>query len=246
MATGSKMLVSLVATIGVAAVVVAAAGTVIASRVHDTDDQPSATVPRKTLLWTPGACVSKSGIRFDLVPCNSGDSEVVALAADPPGLGGCPDETDEVLRIGQGRTACTRNVLAPHAGAPGQGGGVLRAGDCVALDGRERPCSQPGWYGRAVAVVPNESSCPAGTLDTLVAGGAVTCLGRGGQVLAKGACVARPPDGVVARSSIDRVECGSRRAWARVTSFEQKSERCPKGSDHYLRPTGACLHLLNR
>lgn len=246
MATGSKTLVSLALTVAVAAVVVAAAGTVIAGRVKGTDDRPTATASRKTLLWSPGACVRTSGSRFDLVPCNMGDSEVVAMAADPPGLGGCPESTDEVLRVGQGRTACTRNVLDPHPGAPGQGGGVLRAGDCLGLDGRERPCSHPGWYGKAVAIAADRASCPRDTLDALALGDAVACLGKGGQVLAEGACVARLPGDEVTRSAIDRVECGSRRAWARVTSFAPKAERCPQGSDHYLRPTGACLHLLGR
>lgn len=250
------MLVALAATVAAAIAAIAAAGIVITDRADSGSRSGSGSgatpvaVSRSTLLWGPGACVRRAGARFELVACNGGDSEVTAIAADPPGLGGCPDDTDDVVRISAGRTACTRNVLAPHPGAPGRGGGVLRAGDCVALDGRERPCTTPGWYGRAVAVVRDAASCPAGTLDVLEAGGAVACLGKGGQVLSAGSCVARPGDDVVARSSIARVSCGSRRAWARVTSLESSSERCPRGSDRYLKATGAfkpvtCLHLVS-
>ncbi|WP_157249464.1 hypothetical protein [Nonomuraea typhae] len=247
MATGSRMMVSLAATIAVAAVVVAAAGTVIAGRARPS---PSA-MPRQTLMWSPGSCAARDGARFSLTPCARGQAEVLTLAADPPGRGDCPDDTDEVVRLGGGRTACVRNFQEPHPGRPGQGGGVLRAGDCVALDGRERPCSSASWYGRAVAVTGDATSCPPGTLDTLDAPDAVVCLGKGGGVLAAGMCVAAPRKGVVRRSAISGVPCASSRAWARVTGIEKSARGCPKGSDRFFRARGAyrpvtCLHLVSK
>ncbi|MFI9557037.1 hypothetical protein [Nonomuraea endophytica] len=250
MATGSRMIVSLAATVAVAAVVVAAASTVIAGR-SEPPPPPPAQPPRQTLMWSPGACVSRDGARFALTRCVKGEAEVLTLAADPPGRGQCPDDTDEVVRVGQGRTACVRAFLEPHPGRAGAGGGVLRAGDCVALDGRERPCTSSSWYGRAVAITGEADGCPAATLDALALRDGVVCLGRGGDVLAKGMCVARPGKGVVMRSAIAGVPCASPRAWARVTSLETSARDCPEGSDRYLRARGAfrpvtCLHLVSK
>ncbi|MFG1700815.1 hypothetical protein [Nonomuraea sp. NPDC049309] len=202
---------------------------------------------RPVLRWSPGACVTAE---YALTACNGGSSEVIAMAPDPPGPGDCPEDTDDVLRVGQGRTACVRNFLEPHPGAPGGGGGLLRPGDCVSLDGREHPCSGPGWYGRAIAIVTDQDACPPGTLDTLDAGPQVVCLGRGGQVLEEGACVARPPAEVTARSALVRVPCGDPRAWAKVLAFTASPGDCPRRSRHYLRSAGGhrpvtCLYVAS-
>ncbi|MET7466315.1 hypothetical protein [Nonomuraea sp. NPDC005501] len=243
MTTGMRTAVSLaVAAVAVAGVVVLA-GTAVRT------GAPGPEAARPPLRWVPGACVSGSGHGYVLTPCNGGQYEVLAVAADPPGHGGCPDDTDDVVRIGDGRTACVRSFLDPHLGAPGAGGGVLRTGDCVTLDGRERSCAGRGWYGRALAIEPAAATCPAGTLDT-VGTGPVACLGAGGQVLDRGMCVARPRDDTVNRSAITRVGCRSGDAWARVTSFETRPGSCPKGSQRYLRAPGAyrpvtCLRLVS-
>ncbi|MFD0470211.1 hypothetical protein ACFQ0B_19175 [Nonomuraea thailandensis] len=99
-----------VAGVAVAAALVALAGAVIAG-------SGKAAQPRPVLRWTPGACVTGT---LALTACNGGDSEVVAMASDPPAPGECPEDTDEVLRVGAGRTACVRNFLEPHPGAPGE------------------------------------------------------------------------------------------------------------------------------
>ncbi|MFD1545430.1 hypothetical protein [Nonomuraea guangzhouensis] len=257
MITGSRGALPLVAALAVTAGVLALAAVVV--RAHSASPV-AAPDPGPALRWEPGACVRGSAERYDLTPCNGGDSEVVAVTADPPGPGACPDDVDDVLRIDGGRAACVRNFLDPHPGAPGGGGGVLRPGDCVALDGRERPCSESGWYGRAVALVRTPSKCPATTLDTLtfdhaapgtLTGDAVICLGAGGKVLDRGMCVAEPGPGVVTRSAIDRVSCASKRAWARVDAFAESAESCPDGSERYLEARGAyrpvtCLRLVSK
>ena len=257
MITGSRSVLPLVAAIAVTAGVLALATVVVRA---GSTRPVAAQAPGPVLRWEPGACVRRSAERYDLTPCNGGDSEVVAVTADPPGPGACPEDVDDVLRIDGGRAACVRNFLDPHPGARGGGGGVLRPGDCVALDGREQPCSKPGWYGRAVALVHTPSSCPATTLDTLtfdrpapgtLTGDAVICLGAGGKVLDRGMCVAEPGPGVVTRSAIGRVACAAPRAWARVTGFAESAAGCPDGSERYLKARGAyrpvtCLRLVSK
>jgi hypothetical protein len=105
-----------------------------------------------------------------------------------------------------------------------------------------------------MAIVGSPSNCPADTLDTLdspASGSAVACLGRGGRVLDRGMCVARPDRGVVKRSAIRRVSCASPTAWAQVTALVVYSPSCPDGSDRYLEAVGAyrpvtCLRLLSK
>ncbi|MFC5830408.1 hypothetical protein [Nonomuraea insulae] len=238
MNTGPKLAAACAA---VAVTLIGLAGAVIAGS-GDADR------PRPVLRWSPGACVTGE---YALTACNGGDSEVVALAPDPPGPGDCPVDTDDVLRIDGGRTACVRNFLDPHPGAPGGGGGLLRAGDCITLDARERACAGSGWYGRAVAIVPDATVCPAGTLDTLDADYRVICLGPGGQVLDRGACVAEPATDVIARSAVTRLPCDSPHAWARVLSFEVSHAHCPQATRRYLRADGGyrpvtCLYVLSK
>ncbi|MET9336865.1 hypothetical protein [Nonomuraea sp. NPDC003804] len=238
MITGSRMTVALAATAVVAALVVAAAGAVIAGRVGDAGrPAPPGSPARGTLVWTPGACVSKTGVRFDLTACNGGHAEVLAMEADPRH---CPLDTDEIARVDGGRIACLQYFLEPHPGAGGAGGGLLRAGDCLDREGRELPCATPGWYGRAVAVVASMDHCPRGTADALAMEGQAVCLAPGGKVLAEGACV---------DEEVRKVGCGSGRAWARVTAFGRSGGDCPVGSDRYVTARGAyrpvtCLRLM--
>ncbi len=237
-------MVAVAATVVLAAAVVAGVGAIIAGGV---EEQPPAPVPQMTqqttqqatLRWAVGACVDRTGSRYELVACDAGDAEVVAVAGAPYR---CPAATDELADIGLGRTACVRNRRAPHPGEPGAGGGVLRAGDCLRLDGREVPCAAKGWYGRAAAVT--AGACPARTRAVFRFSYANVCLGPAGRVPREGACVARP-DG----DRLVRVGCGSPRAWARVTGFAGSARRCPEGSDRYL-PGGhrsvTCLRLVNK
>ncbi|MFG2076682.1 hypothetical protein [Nonomuraea maritima] len=238
----------------VVAVLVALAGAVIACSPSGSDGAPGQAggalvgQARPVLRWTPGACVTRD---YALTACNGGESRVVALAPDPPRPGDCPVDTDNVLRVGANRTACVRNFLDPHPGVPGGGGGLLRAGDCVRLDGREQACDRPGWYGKVIAITGRVSACPSRTLDTLSDDSRVVCLGPGGQVLERGACVARPSAEATARSAVVRVPCESRQAWARVVAFGTSPGGCPSRSERYLRVEGAfrpvtCLDVLSK
>ncbi|MEU9835982.1 hypothetical protein AB0D67_30980 [Streptosporangium sp. NPDC048047] len=239
-----------------------------------------------SLAWERGACVSRDGVRFGLVPCGSADGRVLSVVGDRPE--DCPADTDEIVGLmvvpagitpappsppsgssappisqvsgssappvsptpgfssppaSYSRTACVRNLAAPHPGDPGAGGGVLRAGDCVTARGGERPCSSGGWYGRALAVVERAGQCPAATLDSLAAGPrTIVCLGREGRIPAVGDCVAEPRGRAEARGALGRIPCGSARAWAKVTARTTAAALCPPGSDRYLQTSGQAVY----
>ncbi|WP_162642141.1 hypothetical protein [Streptosporangium sp. 'caverna'] len=241
-----KVVSALGVTIVVAVAAIAATGAFIAG---GSDSGPDATATAPTpMTWRKDACVRRKEARFDLVSCAGADGRVTSVGAR---ASDCPADTDEFVRIetvargtvagspgagGTSRTACVRNLGPTHSGDPGAGGGLLRAGDCVALRGGERPCAEEGWYGRAVAVVDRAADCPERTLDTLIVGpGAVACLGRGGRVLTAGNCVAEPDSGLVSRETLVRTSCESAAAWAKVTARARSLDGCPEGSDRYLR-----------
>ncbi len=218
--------------IGVTAVAVTAVvvgvGALIASQ-PDADPRPVAST---RLTWIEGACVRREGTTVGLATCDRSSGRVSRIAAAPPR---CPADTDEFVSLGPGRTACVRNTREPHPGDPGNGGGLLRAGDCIAFAGGERACAAKGWYGRVTGVAGSQRQCPQGTADTLkLRGGSVVCLGRGGRVIAAGDCVERPALHTSARRIV-KVSCSSPKAWAKITSRVLSADRCPGNSDHYLR-----------
>src|SRR4051794_20356742 len=100
MITRWRPTLSLVAALAVAAGVAALAVVVVRAGSPRLVAAPNF---RPALRWEAGACVRRSAERYDLTPCNGGDSEVVAVSADPPGPGACPDDVDDVLRIDGGR-----------------------------------------------------------------------------------------------------------------------------------------------
>ncbi|GIH77335.1 hypothetical protein Plo01_37640 [Planobispora longispora] len=231
---------------------VTATGVLIAGRAAPEPGAARAEAATVRLAWEQGACVERESGRFELAACGEADGKVISLvgaeAAD------CPVETDELVRVRplpgaggthaqavprspeQGRTACVRSLRPPHPGDPGGGGGTLRAGDCLALRGGERPCSAPGWYGKVLAVVDRADACPARALDALVVGEReVACLGGGGRMLRLGDCVARPESRLVSREALVKAPCGSARSWAQVTGRAATRGRCPEVSDRYLR-----------
>ncbi|GAA3125615.1 hypothetical protein GCM10010466_15600 [Planomonospora alba] len=241
---------AVVATVGAAAIgLIAGRGDAEQAAERAADARRAAPAP---LIWDEGACVDRVGARFELTSCGDADGRVLSVVgARSPG---CPAETDELVGIPAAagepgevavhgtqarRTACVRSLRGSHAGDPGRGGGMLRAGDCLALRGGERPCSAEGWYGRVLAVVDRSGTCPDGTLDALAVGErSVACLGEGGGVLAVGDCVVDPGRRLVSRRALAKIPCGSPRAWARVTARSDSRAGCPAGSDRYLRVRG--------
>lgn len=60
----------------------------------------------------------------------SATAKIVKIVEEPSA---CPVDTDDVAHSVDVGAVCTRNLRNPHPGDPGQGGGLLRPGDCLAL-----------------------------------------------------------------------------------------------------------------
>ncbi|WP_141704252.1 hypothetical protein [Planobispora rosea] len=249
---GTKMAPALGVTVAAMVVVITATGVLVAGRASPEPGAARAAAATVRFAWERGACVARENDRYELAACEDADGRVISMADAE--AAGCPVETDELVRIrplpGAGgadaqavlrspqpsRTACVRTLRPPHAGEPGGGGGMLRPGDCLALRGGERPCSEPGWYGKVLAVVDRAAACPARALDALVVGEReVACLAGGGRILRVGDCVTRPAGRLVSREALVRTPCDSAGAWARVTARAATRGRCPELSDRYLR-----------
>ncbi|GHF36188.1 hypothetical protein GCM10010218_17120 [Streptomyces mashuensis] len=150
-----------------------------------------------------GTCAGRGRTAFTEVDCASGQATAAVLARYyGPQSGGprCPGETDFVLHItavdaGTSETdsvpegyACMRNLLPPHPGDPGMGGGPLTVvGDCVYMERhgvvKETACDgsqehAPEYRVRSEAL--RRADCPAGTdLYVQVGGGTpVGCARR--------------------------------------------------------------------
>ncbi|MFA1539744.1 LppU/SCO3897 family protein [Actinomadura monticuli] len=171
----------------------------------------------------------------------------------------CPEGTDGVTNVRGEATdekyyeACVRNLQGPHPGDPGAGGAFLSVGDCVSSGaigfGKEQACSKPNWYGKIIARVGAESSCPARTLEIMkmrsFGGGdlarPVLCLGPGGGVLATGDCVADPSFKI---GGPGKADCGSGEAIAKVVGRVRTQQECPDGATHYMTSENAYLPVL--
>ncbi|TDC75258.1 hypothetical protein [Actinomadura sp. 7K507] len=172
----------------------------------------------------------------------------------------CPDGTDGITNVtvetGSKRyyEACVRNIKGPHPGDPGAGGALLSVGDCVSggslgIGGKEEPCSGSEWYGKVIARVDSERSCPAKTLETMkmrsFAGGEVArpvlCLGAGGGVLATGDCIGDPSFNI---GSLPKADCGTGKAVAKVVGRVKSKQECPAEGTHFMTSDGGYLPVL--
>jgi hypothetical protein len=127
-------------------------------------------------LFTEGACVRPADVEDRYRPAACSDPAAVGkvIAVVPggfaPSAAPCPDPSDVVATSSFLQTVCVRNLRGPHPGDPGQGGGVLRPGDCVvdvdeytmALD-PEVACADTHAAYRVLARVPGAARCPSKT-----------------------------------------------------------------------------------
>lgn len=60
----------------------------------------------------------------------SATAKITKIVGEPSA---CPLDTDDIAHSVDAGTVCTRNLHSPHPGDPGQGGGLLRPGDCLGL-----------------------------------------------------------------------------------------------------------------
>lgn len=171
---------------------------------------------RATAPVAVGGCVAEpSGEVLQAVDCTGTEAfaRVTAAVREDSGTE-CPAETDSVAAMAD-RMLCLVNLRAPHPGAPGGGGGVIRAGDCVDNPGtgrtEERVCGDGGYYARVLARVEHASQCRPPAAEALAlqdVSRPVVCLQPRAQV---GGCLGSttvgPPDPVACRdpSAIGRI-----------------------------------------
>jgi hypothetical protein len=236
------------------------------------DDPSSASTQPAAAPWVVGSCVyqvdgptaiptdtdaaSRTVLearqRFQAVACTDPHaiSRIVALGATPDVVGhiqgdsGCPDETDQIFKTGNGihngPLACGRNLTGPHPGDPGGGGGPkLIVGDCVGVSPGagasmsnvwELPCDwKDGHFGKVIARPATVAECPAdATISRLPAiDGALVCIGQGGdgQIAAVGDCVGSHPDLSV---PLTKTACGP--DTRKVVGYAATRDQCPTGT----------------
>jgi hypothetical protein len=205
--------------LGVSALAVAVLLVFVFVRVH----RRPAAAPTRVVA---GDCVAASTGGLRVVDCAAPDASARAASAlaDRPDAE-CPADTDLAVATG-GTLLCLVNLRAPHPGAPGQGGGVIRAGDCVAnpATGRteELVCAKGGYYATVLARVDRTAQCrpPASeALSLRAASHPVACLRPRAEV---GSCIARAAVGPP-----DAVPCTDRRAVGKVLARVATTGRCP-------------------
>ena len=130
------------------------------------------------------------------VRCDDPKATVLILdivgPVDPPGRPSCPFGTDHMIELYSppiteplpedddeepeepevDRILCARDLLPPHPGDPGAGGGQIVAGDCIHVTDDEEivevPCDGSGDYSadlKILAIVKKPDDCPDGTVE---------------------------------------------------------------------------------
>jgi hypothetical protein len=182
---------------------------------------------------------------------------VIAVVDGPPSATeACTDPTD-FFATQPGQVICLRRTSGDHAGDPGAGGGVYRAGDCVAVDAAtgvsEVPCGSPTEFETVVGRVTTVAECrdPAVRFATLTNGAArVLCLGDGAGMAGDGECIGDPERPPV---TFEAIPCADPAARAKVLERVDSPAACQAlpGQTHYVEdPSGlpatriACLRKL--
>jgi hypothetical protein len=125
-------------------------------------------------LVQEGSCVRSARLpgRLEPAACDNPAAvgRVISLVAGGFAARLCPDDTDLAGTSQLAQTLCVRHRHGPHPGAAGQGGGVLRVGDCVVdVDRvglgpvREVACAEPKAAYQVAARVVRKVRCPDGT-----------------------------------------------------------------------------------
>lgn len=221
--------------------------------------------PSSSDAWSVGQCVdtataadtkSASSRHYNPVACDDKAAQAKITKVMPyVGImkeSGCPDDADgaaNVMGVGAFKTVCLRNLNAPHPGDPGQGGGVIRVGDCITYTGffdGETPCEGGKAYGKVTGRATDQARCPATeTLEVFKLEDTplpVLCVGEGGTILGPGECIEDPsePFGTDLMTKMPRTaECGASSAWGRITGRTTRQSECPSGTNRYLTQKNA-------
>jgi hypothetical protein len=206
-----------------------------------------------------GNCALLKNERAARVACSSPEAEARLLAVTSfggSGAGQCPLLTDDILPMVDAVTeyGCLRRLTPPHPGDPGRGGGILRAGDCVAdpgagPPGQEAPCGSARDWATVAATAVNRAHCTPPAVDFLTrptnSSKPILCLAHGPGVMTAGDCVT---DQSV--TELLEVRCGSPEAAFRVVARVAGRGRCPARAESVLAPRAlpeaavACLRRL--
>ena len=182
---------------------------------------------------------------------------VIAVVDGPPSATeACTDPTD-FFATQPDQVLCLRRASGDHPSDPGRGGGVYRAGDCVAADAptgvSEVPCGGPTEFETVIARVATVAECPAPAVRfaTLANGAArVLCLGDGVGMASDGECMGDPQRPPV---TFEAIPCGDPAARARALKRVATAAACQgvPGQTHYVEdPSGlpntrvVCLQKL--
>lgn len=182
---------------------------------------------------------------------------VIAVVDGPPSATeACLEQTD-FFATQPGEVICLRRTSGVHPGDPGRGGGVYRAGDCVAADAStgvsEVPCGAPTEFETVVARVAAVAECaaPAVRFATLENGSArILCLGDGAGMAGEGECIGDPERPPV---SFEAIPCTDLAARARVLRRVPTTGACqavPQQTHYVEDPSGlpttrvVCLRKL--
>jgi len=152
-------------------------------------------------LLARGDCVRRARSGVIRTACDSRQATAIAIGFDPNpggvfGNPACPDETDFFELTSITRVGCFRNLGPAHPGDIGEGGGILRTGDCTiaSLIAAEVPCRSRGVFARVAARVNTSGECPPSTLEffkPVTDGPPVVCLDDGPGVIRPGDCLSR-------------------------------------------------------
>ncbi|MDQ1365805.1 MAG: hypothetical protein QOE57_1847 [Acidimicrobiaceae bacterium] len=145
-------------------------------------------LPNKALKGT--SCTSSAATSIIL----SVDKNTASIFHSLDGSVDCPEDTDSFELLNSLQTACLRNLHPPHPGDVGEGGGILRKGDCINT-AKEIACRTPGIYATVTERVAATSECPPATLEFVKLTSAVrpiACLDNGPGVISPGDCVHSP------------------------------------------------------
>lgn len=231
-----------------------AAGFAVA-RTIDSSNEASSASPTPTATASPspapsplaeGDCVTGSAREYVKLACPGGTHKVIAAPYD---ASHCPPETDEIGEDSyNNQPLCLLSHQAPHPGAPGGGGGVLRAGDClpnVDTEGMiELPCAAGKAYHKIVALAPAAAKCAPPAVRQFAAekpaseATKILCLADAGGIASPGECVAFPGDRIA--PSYVPVPCTTRPAM-KFTGRVPKYMQCGKWSNSfwYVEPPEA-------
>ncbi|MFI0446942.1 hypothetical protein [Actinomadura sp. 6N118] len=235
---------------------------------------PMHTTPQGQVMYTraeyvPAQCDDPAAYAR-ITKMGEGTSVPQLLGAQALEKLGCPVDTDDFAQLQYmslpGKMACMRRLKAPHPGDPGQGGGLVRAGDCIQVYARygdnlgEVSCTNENWvvkgtsfgkkwFGQVVRRADTARNCPRSaiyTMTTRTGKPRVLCIAKnGGWMPAVGDCV----DGSTLYAGVrGRRRCDDKYLAVKITALIEPGSRCPGASREQKVPgylLRMCVKYIN-